>query len=90
LSSRFVVDTIINLAITFAKNQKEAETILIRTIMNHPPLLEATPLDSVFTISNLMKEGIVNDNNTLVGIVTVTDIIKYFHKIKMITILQKI
>ncbi len=133
-------------------NQKEAETILIRTIMNHPPLLEATPLDSVFTISNLMKEGkvgsiiiidqstepvgiiterdivrrvisdgkdptitkaidimskplitveedahlydvakkmvkhkirrlpVVNDNNTLVGIVTVTDIIKYFHE----------
>ena len=133
-------------------NQKEAETILIRTIMNHPPLLYATPLDSVFTISNLMKEGkvgsiiiidqntdpvgiiterdivrrlisdgkdptitkaadimskplrtveedthlydvakkmvkhkirrlpVVNDNNTLVGIVTVTDIIKYFHE----------
>src|SRR5215203_5018915 len=110
--------------------------------MNHPPLLEATPLDSVFTISNLMKEGkvgsiiiidqstepvgiiterdivrrvisdgkdptitkaidimskllitveedahlydvakkMVKDNNTLVGIVTVTDIIKYFHE----------
>ena len=25
--------------------------------MNPPPLVEATPLDSVFTISNLMKEG---------------------------------
>jgi CBS domain-containing protein len=133
-------------------NQKEAETILIHTIMNKPPLLEATSLDSIFKISNLMKEGkvgsiiiidentepvgiiterdivrrvisdgkdptitkaidimskplitveedthlydvakkmvkhkirrlpVVNDNNTLVGIVTVTDIIKYFHK----------
>ena len=130
--------------------------------MNHLPLLEATPLDSIFTVSNLMKEGkvgsiiiieqstepvgiiterdivrrlisdgkdptitkaadimseplitveedthlydvakkmvkhkirrlpVVNDNNTLVGIVTVTDIIKYFQKkLKMTTILQK-
>ena len=144
-------------------NQKEAETILIHTIMNHPPLLEATPLDSVFTISNLMKEvkvgsiiitdqntepvgiiterdivrrvisdgkdptitkavdimskplitvgedthlydvakkmikhkirrlPVVKDNNILVSIVTVTDIIKYFHeKKKMIIILQKL
>ena len=50
-------------------NQKEAETILIHTIMNHPPLLEATPLDSIFTVSNLMKEGkagsiIIIDQNT--------------------------
>ena len=38
-------------------NQKEAETTLIHTIMKPLPLLEATYLDSIFTISNLMKEG---------------------------------
>jgi predicted transcriptional regulator len=38
-------------------NQKEAETILIQTIMNWSPLVEATHLDSIFTISNLMKKG---------------------------------
>lgn len=120
--------------------------------MNHSPLVEATHLDSIFTISNLMKEEkvgsiiiidqnlepsgiiterdivrrvisdgkdpkitkatnimskplitvkedthlyevakkmvkhkirrlpVINNNNTLVGIVTVTDIIKYFHE----------
>ena len=120
--------------------------------MNYRPLLKATPLDSIFTISNLMKKGkvssiiiidqhtipfgiiterdivrrviseskdpkitkatdimskplitvqedihlfdvtkkmvkykirrlpVVNDNNTLVGIVTITDIIKYYYE----------
>ena len=63
-------------------NQKEDETILIRTIMNHPPLLEATPLDSVFTISNLMKEGkvgsiiIIDQNTDPVGIITERDIVR--------------
>ena len=50
--------------------------------MNHPPLLEATPLDSVFTISNLMKEGkvgsiIILDQNTKpIGIITERDIVR--------------
>ena len=63
-------------------NQKEAETILIHTIMNHPPLLEATHLDSVFTISNLMKEGkvgsiiIIDQNKEPVGIITERDIVR--------------
>ena len=50
--------------------------------MNHPPLLEATPLDSVFTISNLMKEGkvgsiiIIDQNTEPVGIITERDIVR--------------
>lgn len=50
--------------------------------MNHPPLLEARHLDSVFTISNLMKEGkvgsiIITDQNTEpVGIITERDIVR--------------
>ena len=50
--------------------------------MNHPPLLEATPLDSVFTISNLMKEGkvgsiiIIDQNTDPVGIITERDIVR--------------
>lgn len=50
--------------------------------MNLTPLLEATPLDSVFTISNLMKEGkvgsiIITDQNTEpVGIITERDIVR--------------
>jgi CBS domain-containing protein len=143
-------------------NQKEGETILINAIMNYRPLLKATHLDSIFTISNLMKEGkvssiiiidqhttpvgiiterdlvrrvisdgkdpkitkatdimskplitveedthlyevakkmvkykirrlpVVKTNNTLVGIVTVTDIIKYYYEKNMIIILQKL
>ncbi|MDF2736878.1 MAG: putative signal transduction [Nitrososphaeraceae archaeon] len=130
--------------------------------MNYRPLLKATHLDSIFTISNLMKEGkvssiiiidqhttpvgiiterdlvrrvisdgkdpkitkatdimskplitveedthlyevakkmvkykirrlpVVKTNNTLVGIVTVTDIIKYYYEKNMIIILQKL
>lgn len=63
-------------------NQKEAETILIHTIMNHPPLLEATPLDSIFTVSNLMKEGkvgsiiIIDQSTEPVGIITERDIVR--------------
>lgn len=50
--------------------------------MNHPPLLEATHLDSVFTISNLMKEGkvgsiiIIDQNTDPVGIITERDIVR--------------
>jgi signal-transduction protein with cAMP-binding, CBS, and nucleotidyltransferase domain len=63
-------------------NEKEAETILIRTIMNHSPLLEATHVDSIFTVSNLMKEGkvssiIILDQNTKpIGIITERDIVR--------------
>ena len=63
-------------------NQKEAETTLIHTIMTPLPLLEATYLDSIFTISNLMKEGkvgsiiIMDQNNKPVGIITERDIVR--------------
>lgn len=63
-------------------NQKEAETTLIHTIMKPLPLLEATYLDSIFTISNLMKEGkvgsiiIMDQNNIPVGIITERDIVR--------------
>ena len=63
-------------------NQKEAETTLIHTIMKPLPLLEATNLDSIFTISNLMKEGkvgsiiIMDQNNKPVGIITERDIVR--------------
>ena len=46
------------------------------------PLLEATYLDSIFTISNLMKEGkvgsiiIMDQNNKPVGIITERDIVR--------------
>jgi predicted transcriptional regulator len=40
-------------------NQKEAETILIHTIMTSPPLVEANHSDSIFQIANLMKEKLV-------------------------------
>ena len=63
-------------------NQKEAETTLIHTIMKPLPLLEATNLVSIFTISNLMKEGkvgsiiIMDQNNKPVGIITERDIVR--------------
>jgi CBS domain-containing protein len=63
-------------------NQKEAETTLIHTIMKPLPLLEATNLDSIFMISNLMKEGkvgsiiIMDQNNKPVGIITERDIVR--------------
>jgi CBS domain-containing protein len=63
-------------------NEKEAETILIHTIMTHHPLLEATHLDSIFTISNLMKEGkvssiiIIDQNRKPIGIITERDIVR--------------
>ena len=63
-------------------NQKEAETTLIYTIMKSLPLVEATYLDSIFIISNLMKEGkvgsiiIMDQNNNPVGIITERDIVR--------------
>ena len=50
--------------------------------MNHPPLSEATPLASIFTISNLMKEDkvgsiiIIDQNTEPVGIITERDIVR--------------
>jgi CBS domain-containing protein len=63
-------------------NQKEAETILINAIMNRSPLVEATHLDSIFTISNSMKKGkvssviIIDQNSEPIGIITERDIVR--------------
>jgi CBS domain-containing protein len=63
-------------------NQKEAEKILIQTIMNRSPLVETTHLDSIFTISNLMKKGkvssiiIIDQNSEPIGIITERDIVR--------------
>jgi CBS domain-containing protein len=63
-------------------NEKEAETILINAIMNRSPLVEATHLDSIFMISNLMKKGkvssiIIKDQNSEpIGIITERDIVR--------------
>ena len=57
-------------------NRKGAETILIQTIMTRPPLVEANPSDSIFQISNLMKERkvsstiIIDQNCVPDGIIT--------------------
>jgi CBS domain-containing protein len=63
-------------------NQKEAETVLINAIMNRSPLVEATSLDSIFMISNLMKRGkvssiiIIDQNSEPIGIITERDIVR--------------
>lgn len=63
-------------------NQKEAETILIHAIMTRPPLVEAKYSDSIFEISNLMKERkvssiiIIDQNYTADGIITERDIVR--------------
>jgi signal-transduction protein with cAMP-binding, CBS, and nucleotidyltransferase domain len=63
-------------------NQKEAETTLINAIMNSRPLVEATHFDSIFTVSNLMKEGnvgsiiIIDQNTDPVGIIIERDIVR--------------
>ena len=50
--------------------------------MNYRPLLKATHLDSIFTISNLMKKGkvssiiIIDQHTTPVGIITERDIVR--------------
>ena len=65
-------------------NEKEAETILIDTIMTPLPLVVANSSDSIFMISNLMKERkvgsiiIINqdDQNYPIGIITERDIVR--------------
>ncbi len=50
--------------------------------MNYRPLLKATHLDSIFTISNIMKEGkvssiiIIDQHTTPVGIITERDLVR--------------
>ena len=65
-------------------NEKEAETILIDTIMTPLPLVVANSSESIFKISNLMKERkvgsiiIINqdDQNYPIGIITERDIVR--------------
>jgi signal-transduction protein with cAMP-binding, CBS, and nucleotidyltransferase domain len=65
-------------------NEKEAETILIDTIMTPPPLVVANSSESIFKISNLMNERkvgsiiIINgdDQNYPIGIITERDIVR--------------
>jgi len=65
-------------------NEKEAETILIDTIMTPLPLVVANSSESIFNISNLMKERkvgsiiIINqhDQNYPIGIITERDIVR--------------
>ena len=65
-------------------NEKEAKTILIDTIMTPLPLAVANSSESIFKISNLMKERkvgsiiIINqdDQNYPIGIITERDIVR--------------
>ena len=65
-------------------NEKEAETTLIDTIMTPLPLVVANSSDSIFVISNLMKERkvgsiiIINqyNQNYPIGIITERDIVR--------------
>ena len=63
-------------------NEKDTETILIDTIMTTIPLAVANYSDSIFVISNLMKERkvgsiiIVDQNTDPVGIITERDIVR--------------
>ena len=65
-------------------NEKEAETILIDTIMTPLPLVVANSSDTIFMISNLMKERkvgsiiIINqdEQNYPIGIITERDIVR--------------
>jgi predicted transcriptional regulator len=65
-------------------NEKEAETILIDTIMTPLPLVVVNSSESIFKISNLMKERkvgsiiIINqdDQNYPIGIITERDIVR--------------
>ncbi|HEX6294489.1 MAG TPA: CBS domain-containing protein [Nitrososphaeraceae archaeon] len=64
--------------------EKEAETILIDTIMTPLPLVVANSSDTIFMISNLMKERkvgsiiIINqdEQNYPIGIITERDIVR--------------
>ena len=65
-------------------NEKEAETILIDKIMTPLPLVVANSFDTIFMISNLMKNRkvgsiiIINhdDKNYPIGIITERDIVR--------------
>ena len=65
-------------------NEKEAETVLIDTVMTPLPLVVANSSESIFKISNLMKERkvgsiiIINqdDQNYPIGIITERDIVR--------------
>ncbi|HEX6647826.1 MAG TPA: CBS domain-containing protein [Nitrososphaeraceae archaeon] len=65
-------------------NEKESETILIDTIMTPLPLVVANSSDTIFMISNLMKERkvgsiiIINEDeqNYPIGIITERDIVR--------------
>ena len=65
-------------------NEKEAKAILINKIMTPLPLVVANSYDSIFMISNLMKERKVSsiiishqdDQNYPVGIITERDIVR--------------
>lgn len=63
-------------------NEKDTETILIDSIMTTLPLAVANYSDSIFVISNLMKERkvgsiiIVDQNTDPVGIITERDIVR--------------
>lgn len=65
-------------------NEKEAETISIDTIMTPLPLVVANSSDTIFMISNLMKERkvgsiiIINEDeqNYPIGIITERDIVR--------------
>jgi signal-transduction protein with cAMP-binding, CBS, and nucleotidyltransferase domain len=61
---------------------KQAKRTLINTIMHPPPVITAKDSESIFTISNLMKEKevssiIISDQNeNSVGIITERDIVR--------------
>jgi signal-transduction protein with cAMP-binding, CBS, and nucleotidyltransferase domain len=65
-------------------NEKEAETILIDKIMTPLPLVVANSSDTIFMISNLMKNRKVgsiiimnqDDKNYPIGIITERDIVR--------------
>lgn len=65
-------------------NEKEAETILVDTIMTPLPLVISNSSESIFKISNLMNERkvgsiiIINqdDQNYPIGIITERDIVR--------------
>jgi signal-transduction protein with cAMP-binding, CBS, and nucleotidyltransferase domain len=63
-------------------DHKQAKTTLINTIMHPPPIITAQDSESIFTISNLMKEKevssiiIIDQNEKSVGIITERDIVR--------------
>ena len=63
-------------------NHKQAKKTPIYTIMHPPPIIMAKDLESIFTISTLMKEKqvssiiIIDKNDHPVGIITERDIVR--------------